>query len=642
MARLIGPDEGVRAVYLPNGLVAARNRPCRFYLDEQLTDLADVLALTGEALAESSSHITDRSQWPLVQYPDGVTVLWGSVNGGPAIMLPARIPTQLDELRASVADVESGSADDLASLSAIVAEIPATVQGVAATDATAKATAAQVAANAEAIRIAELSASMASRFPRNKRTAIGRRGTTIDLYQKVNDSVWWRSSLEAQTVPDTATPLHLMAGQALVTPAGWVSAVASGTVVDSGGAWTFGNNVGALGDGGYWQSTVAGATKTWTSPAGVTAVGINSTVVSNGSIAKVTIDGDATRANLLPTAQSLVDAGTYANTILVANGGTLQPTDRVYSSYAVSQVWSSSTMVATDLTAGVHTVVYTSLGYTPVGLPSANRAYISDFLYNSGQELGAGSTTTVVEAVSSTISAISAWEYAILCRPTGSTQDYTIGNTHGGDTELTFQVYVDGAAVTLTDNTTTLLTDTAEIRRTSRLTHKYLNAGATPVANSEVWYRLTRDGIQIDNTISWLVGGLITADFIMLPMPGVLSTTGGQRFGRGDHSANGSGPLTFTGLNGILDVPKSKSPAGWMWQQSGRLAVGVWCANPAGYLQSGSPTYFQDRNGDVLKLYIARSYAPNQSETVTAGQSRTAKARYAFRVATGIDALMRG
>ncbi|MEU4399775.1 hypothetical protein [Micromonospora orduensis] len=644
MARLIGPAQAERVFYYTGGSrkgqVVPNGTAVPLYADSQCSLPADVRSLDGGALAVDGAIpqvlISDTLEVPRFQFPDVEDpVVYTRVLGGPVFALHPDPDARLDAFSARITEVETTAGEAVDQVAGNLAAASA----AAAVDATTKAAAATAAANAEAIRIAEIASSMRDRFPRNRGIAIGRRGTTIDLYQKMNDSVWWRSSLEAQTVPDTATPLHLMAAQALITPAAYVLA-GGGTVTDSG-SWTFGANVDALG-GSYWQSTVAGATKTWTSPAGTTALGINSVTTTNGSLAKVSIDGDATRANLLPTAQSLVDAGTYANTILAANGGTLQPTDRVYYSFATAHSWSSSTMIATDLTPGAHTVVYTSLGYTPVGQGSANRAYISDFLYNNGQDLGAGSTTSVVEPVSSTISAISAWEYAILCRPTGSSQDYTIGNTHGGDTELSFQVYVNGAATTLTDNTITLLTDTAEIRRTSSLTHKYLNAGATKVADSEVWYRLTRDGIQVDNTITWTVGGLVTADFIMLPMPGVLSASGGQRFGRGDHSANGSGPLTFTGLNGVLDVPKSRSTAGWMWQASGRLAAGVWCANPAGYLLANSPTYFQDRNGDVLKLYIARSYAPNQSETVTAGQSRTGKARYCFRVATGIDALMKG
>lgn len=142
MARLIGPDDSVRAVYLPNGLVKARGLPLRFYLDEQLTELADVLSLTGETLAESSTQVDEWSRWPLVQYPDDVKVLYGSVAGGPAVPLPARIPAQLDDLDARIADVGAAAgeateavADDLAALSAVVATIPGALPPVTYLDA---------------------------------------------------------------------------------------------------------------------------------------------------------------------------------------------------------------------------------------------------------------------------------------------------------------------------------------------------------------------------------------------------------------------------------------------------------------------------------------------------------------------------
>ena len=105
--------------------------------------------------------------------------------------------------------------------------------------------------------------------------------------------------------------------------------------VSHSGTWTTGTNAVAYG-GTYHYSTEAGATIRCTCAATTTAVGIRSFKATNGGIGVAYIDNDTTLCTLLPTAQSLVDAGTLANTVLVANGGTLNPTDRIYDAYAAA------------------------------------------------------------------------------------------------------------------------------------------------------------------------------------------------------------------------------------------------------------------------------------------------------------------
>src|SRR5690606_32598678 len=122
----------------------------------------------------------------------------------------------------------------------------------------------------------------------------------------------------------------------------------------------------------YRQSSTSGSTVTWTSPTS-TAVGIRTVATTNGGLAKVSIDGSATAATMLPTAQQMVDSGKYLAGILVANGGTLNPTDRVLDCYSPNaagtagyeDLWDVRVGFAEGLSSAAHTVVITATGYLP-------------------------------------------------------------------------------------------------------------------------------------------------------------------------------------------------------------------------------------------------------------------------------------
>ncbi|MDQ0767991.1 hypothetical protein QF031_000740 [Pseudarthrobacter defluvii] len=89
-------------------------------------------------------------------------------------------------------------------------------------------------------------------------------------------------------------------------------------------------------------------------------------------------------ADRLDTAQDVVTRGWYANTILVANGSTLNPTDRVMDSYSPTTAqnkYAARRVLAADLTAGAHTVKLTVTGYNRIGV-SAQRAYVTRFLHS--------------------------------------------------------------------------------------------------------------------------------------------------------------------------------------------------------------------------------------------------------------------
>ena len=103
MARLIGPDESVRLVYLPDGRARAQGLTAALYADADGTVPADVLTLDGDPIVGSQVAVNAYSQLPLVQYPDGVDVIYGTVNGGPLVPLYARTDDRLDSVSSSVA-----------------------------------------------------------------------------------------------------------------------------------------------------------------------------------------------------------------------------------------------------------------------------------------------------------------------------------------------------------------------------------------------------------------------------------------------------------------------------------------------------------------------------------------------------------
>lgn len=146
MARLTGPDEASRTVFLTvganKGKAAAQGMSVPLYADLALSTPADVRSTNDQVIAGTPPTLTvdAYSQIPLFKYPDGVDVVYTSINGGPAVPLYARTDDRLDVLDTAVAAAQATAAS--ASTAAAAAETPA--------GATAKANAARDAAIAAA------------------------------------------------------------------------------------------------------------------------------------------------------------------------------------------------------------------------------------------------------------------------------------------------------------------------------------------------------------------------------------------------------------------------------------------------------------------------------------------------------------
>lgn len=94
MARMIGPEPGSRMAYTLRGdntIGTAAGLPAVFYADEAGTTAPDILTYPGgAAIPGGSTAVQDTSLLPLIQYPDGVDVVYVSVNGGPISPVYAR------------------------------------------------------------------------------------------------------------------------------------------------------------------------------------------------------------------------------------------------------------------------------------------------------------------------------------------------------------------------------------------------------------------------------------------------------------------------------------------------------------------------------------------------------------------------
>ncbi|HEY9417125.1 MAG TPA: hypothetical protein VIQ30_20395 [Pseudonocardia sp.] len=116
MARLTGPDESVRTVYLPDGRARAQGMSVPLYADEALTTPADVQTTDGDTITGTPPTVTvdAYSRIPLFLYPDGdVDVVYTSINGGPAVALYASTDDRLDaaEVGLDAADARLGTVE---------------------------------------------------------------------------------------------------------------------------------------------------------------------------------------------------------------------------------------------------------------------------------------------------------------------------------------------------------------------------------------------------------------------------------------------------------------------------------------------------------------------------------------------------
>ncbi len=422
-------------------------------------------------------------------------------------------------------------------------------------------------------------------------------GNDYTLYQRIAAQRYWSIYVRSRLTTGGKT-LNLNDGEGIREPVVYVDQNHA-SLVYSGTAWNL--NLAGSGFGGTYSrsATTAGSVVTWTTPDNVTMVGALTYAYINCGISLVTIDGDDTLADNLPTAQDLVDAGTLPNTALKANGGLLDPTDRVWDEY--SAAYRTLPVFTRNLTAGVHTVVITSLGYKNAASGNT-QIYLDGVFYQTPTtELAAGTAYHTL-AVATICPDTYGTEYVTMPLPDGATHgDVWIGGGHGYENQTALQVKIDGAVVAPAA-WTMYAGALIEIERSTELFHPDL--GATVIGTCEAVYTLNpHTGLWLDYAITWAVDGVMKAAFAAMAEVSNFLDRGSSLLSASDYNLS---------TNDGHYHPNLKDRCFYMWDADGIYAKLIYVPDLITATNNwiSDPNYYfaiQDRSdGLVNKFYLFR------------------------------------
>lgn len=330
------------------------------------------------------------------------------------------------------------------------------------------------------------------------------------LHQHLGRGMYW--SLRTERSVWASTEDYARLDQALVQRiVRWFNKVSTPAATFSAG-WGESAVPGLAGYmGGYvYYVSGAGEYAQIVMPAGATWLGIEYNQGANAGLGKITIDGDATLADLLPTAQDVVTSGAYANTILVANGGTLNPTDRVIDFYTGAAYCPYLTK---SLSTASHTVRLTSTGYKRAASSGIN--LLLHCFYGYGPNYCKTSNANywmLLEPGQTIMAAALVWEISWNIVPTGGVTQWWVG--HSGSLKyISLAITVNGATVTPTNGQTFSGTEIKFITQQSvRATE--INGGATQLGLLNLTYTMNATtGLTIDHDLTWSSGGSLYPSF---------------------------------------------------------------------------------------------------------------------------------
>lgn len=366
---------------------------------------------------------------------------------------------------------------------------------------------------------------------------------------------------------------------------------AASPAVTLSGAWTGGTDGSTVG-GIFKYTNVAGRYIEFTTDVGVTKAGIEVMFANNCGLAKVSIDGDLTLADQLVTAQSLVDAGTYPNTILIANGGTLNPTDRVIDCYVgPAYKWLSLSL---DPSAA-HVIRYTVTGYKRAAATGTYCGFYIFYIYGPGLynlNTPLYYYAETIKSISTTPSPKPVWEISWDMIPTGASTAQWLGHTNSLKFINLPAITVDGVAKTFANGDSFTGKQIAMTMKFG-VRHTEINAGATDVGTMDISYFLNaQNGLDIVHRVTWGTTG--TA----LGYPCMLTLDSGT-FTR--CRTLGSSVGLLTNHTGTYPV-NTRNPLVYAWDYSGNV---------------GAVMYMPDLQKNVLNwaaanpLYCLDFYCPS-------------------------------
>lgn len=362
------------------------------------------------------------------------------------------------------------------------------------------------------------------------------------------------------------------------------------------GTWASQTDAAAYG-GSYRRElgTTPGRSATITIPAGLTQAGARIFATTNGGYGRVSIGGSYTRADLLPTAQQEVDAGRLASTALVANGGNLNPTDRLVSFYATGTASSRDNGVrfATGADLPGQTLAIETTNQRPVG-STEPRIYLSAFAFSGP----AVTPTTGLVRLGLFSPDSSVWEYALQVNAGNGTN--WVGGSHGYDRQDSLSILVDGQDRTLT-NGQTLDGDSIGIVRRSTLLDPGLPS--REIGKVTATYTPAADGLRVEWQIQWLVAGSLVASSYTAMMPRNADFNRAKNIGQ-------ASAIDVTASDGTFKA-NARSDAMLIWQGSGRYGSLFRIPDPDNTL-NGAPAAdalaVEDRSdGTIKKIYAKRA-----------------------------------
>lgn len=422
--------------------------------------------------------------------------------------------------------------------------------------------------------------------PQGAGVRLSRSGTTYTMWQHLGAQVWVRTRLATEAgLSGGGNLVHRVTGDALTTPGVdivapvlYVEDTVTAQIAYTGTGWGSVSNGSASG-GSYQRPTTSGAKATWTTPDATTRVGVHYVAATNNGIAKVTIDGSTTAANLLPTAQQLVDAGA-PNTILVANGGPFAPTDRVLDMYRSATAYGAKAWLADDLAPGVHTVVI-EMTAAKQSAASDSRITIDAFWYATQATTPDTASAVMVPLAEMTYIATTD-EYAIL---SGATW---FGGSHGYEVETGLTFTVDGTSAAPADGATTTGLTAVVATRTTNLFHPDFASGASPIATTSLTYTVDSAGLHVQGSINWLGTLSISRAYL-----GMLTANGSML--KKYTGSNLASPVTLTTNDGAY-YGASRSLSAWLWD-AGDVSTGPGRAASLVHLSAATLNNWQHSDG---------------------------------------------
>lgn len=366
-----------------------------------------------------------------------------------------------------------------------------------------------------------------------------------------------------------------------------------------------GRNISSSSAGSYLEATFGECTS----------LGLLSYTNSTG-LAKVEIDGDATLADLLPTAQELVTSGDFASTILVANGGTLNPTDRVWygkgNTANVARIGEPTKMFSylevftRSLSEGEHTVRVTFTGYQNAVSDSA--AAYCHCLVARGPSISADSSGDTLnmylttEAIATTIRPV--WDLSYNTTPTGASGAEWMGHSGSEVINVAPKLQVDGVDATLSVDEEAFGATSVAIIMTNGLRHSEIDSGSTDIGVIVYAYAMEpTTGLTITHTITWASAGTTVG------YPGMMSVDAAQ-FDKYQILGSGAAAVALAGNTGS-NFLATDSQAAYCWKAGERYAMLFHVPNLADVDDYDDGTMFwYDFNGNWKKVYAQRFSSP--------------------------------